>query len=121
MASVTVKIEDNSAAWLQRQTITMQGALRRMGMAIINLAEFTVPKDEDRLAESGHIEGIGNTIYCVYGDNSVRYAGAQEAGYRTGKNGERIVFKNYSTPGTGPHYLKNSGETVVKKGIKQYL
>lgn len=116
MSSFTVEITNNGDAWLQKQEITMQRGLRKMGMAVINLAKLTAPKKEGPLRESGHIEGMGNTIDCVFGDPNVRYAKVQEDGHRGG-----VYFKHYTTPGTGPHFLENAGNTIAKKGIEPYL
>ncbi len=116
MSSFTVEVTDNSASWLQKQEITMQRGLRKMGMAVINLATLTTPRKDGPLRESGHIEGMGNTIDCVFGDNNVRYAKVQEDGHRG-----RVYFTHYTTPGTGPNFLENAGNTIAKKGIEPYL
>lgn len=34
---------------------------------------------------------------------------------------EKKQFSHYTTPGTGPNYLKNGGDAAVQKGIKTYL
>lgn len=47
------------------------------------------------------------------------YAGVQELGHRRGKNGT-IYFRNYTTPGTGPHYAENAVKNSVDN-FPQYL
>lgn len=40
------------------------------------------------------------------------YAEVQEKGYRQTKDGRIIQFRNYTTPGTGPHYAQNAVEQL---------
>jgi hypothetical protein len=37
-----------------------------------------------------------------------------------GGDGRRVV-RNYTTPGTHAHYLKQSGDAVSKRGIKEFI
>lgn len=114
-----VEIIDSSANWLAREKAINSKALRKMGMAIVALANAkgvpATPKKTGDLRQSGHIEGMGEEIKVVFGNNNVRYAAVQEAGERNG-----VPFKHYTTPGTGPHFLRNAGNTITQKGLQQY-
>lgn len=115
----SVQIIDHSAAWLAKEKVINSKALRKMGMAVVALANAkgvpATPKKTGALRQSGHIEGMGDEISVVFGNSSVTYAAAQEAGQRDG-----VPFKHYTTPGTGPHFLKNAGNMITKKGIVTY-
>ncbi len=110
-ASVKVKIEDSSGAWLQQEEIRVGRGLRRMAQDAVNIAKLTAPMKVGNLRDSGHVEGMGLQVKAVFGDSSVRYAAVQE----------KKQFSHYTTPGTGPKYLKNGGDAAVQKGIKTYL
>lgn len=47
------------------------------------------------------------------------YAGVQEQGYRRSTNGI-VHFRNYTTPGTGPHYAENAIKKIVDR-FPEYL
>lgn len=111
MSRTSVKIQDNSATWLEQQEGLLSGALRRMAQDAINIATLSNPMKTGKLRQSGHVEGMGLEIKAVYGSNSVRYAAKQET----------TQFRHYTTPGTGPHFLKKGGDAAVKKGIGTYL
>lgn len=52
---------------------------------------------------------------------NIEYAGAQEEGGRTDpRTGKYIVFKNYTTPGTGAHFVEKSVNEVMNN-IPYYL
>ncbi len=81
--------------------------LRVMTDKIVDYARPNTPKKEGRLREG--------TIKTVQGPHAriewrKAYATVQERGSR--KDGTYKI-KNYSTPGTGPHYA----EDAVKKGV----
>lgn len=117
MTKFDVEFIDNSSAWLKNERTRLYRGARKMGQAIINLADIKVPRKYGTLAKSAHIESnLQDTIYVVYGNSEVDYAMVQEQGHRGG-----VYFKHYTTPETGPHYLESSGDTVAKKGIAIYL
>lgn len=109
--SVKLKIEDSSAVWLQQEEVRVGRGLRLMAQDAVNIAKLTAPKKTGAMRDSGHVEGMGLQIKAVFGDSSVRYAAVQE----------KKQFSHYTTPGTGPHYLKSGGDAAVQKGIKTYL
>lgn len=44
----------------------------------------------------------------------VPYAAVQEQGYRTDpRTGKTVMFTNYTTPGTGPHFAENSVKATM--------
>lgn len=45
-----------------------------------------------------------------------KYAAAQEAG-QIKRGGQIIVFKNYTTPGTGPHFAHNATKEVQTSAV----
>lgn len=113
----SVQIKDNSQAWLRSQEVRLQKGLRRMGMDIVkNVQSNITPRKTRDLRDSAHIEGMGNTIKVVVGNASVRYAAAQEVGQTHG-----YPIRRYTTPGTGPHYLKKNGNMIAKRGLKRYV
>lgn len=118
MSASNVQFIDNSVAWLETQTNLLMGALEYMGVSGKNIALITTPMSENggNLRNSGRVERKGKTVIISFGNSQVDYAGAQEAGHR----GD-VYFKHYTTPGTGPHFLKNGMEAAIKKGIKAYL
>lgn len=120
--SVKVTLIDNSNAWLKREEAILQSSLRRMAQNIVNTAKIRTPKLTGQLRSTGHIEGGKNEILVVFGNNtSVKYAAVQERGYWiSGPNAGKHI-KHYTTPDTGPNYLKNTAEKIIKKGIKPYL
>lgn len=111
-----VKLIDHSATWLKQEEIRLQTGLGRIAQAILATARVKVPRKVGNLANTGRVSGTGNERQVSFGGQGVKYAHAQEVG----TNG-RVVFKRYTTPGTGKQYLEKAGETITKKGIKPYL
>lgn len=111
-----VTLIDNSATWLKQEEARLQTGLGRMAQAILATARVKVPRKVGNLANTGRVSGTGNERTISFGGQGVKYAHAQEVG----TNG-KVVFRHYTTPGTGAHYLEKAGESIVKKGIKPYL
>lgn len=117
MASiVSVETTNNFSSWKRSRESEFSRAVTSMGKAIMNNAKMTVPRKSGKLAKSATVKTSGTSATVTFGSSSVRYAAVQEKGSRNG-----IVFRNYTTPGTGPHYLENAGDAVAKKGLKAYL
>lgn len=112
----SVTLIDNSDKWLKQEESRLQVGLGRVAQAILATARTKVPRKYGNLANTGRVSGTGNEREISFGGQGVKYAHAQEEG----TNG-KVVFRHYTTPGTGAHYLKNAGETIAKKGIKPYL
>lgn len=113
---VSVKVEDKTKEWLSLNKDQIQNGLDRMAWVAVANARMTVPRKVGNLALSGHTESGNLESKAIFGNTKIRYAAVQELGSRKG-----IPFKHYTTPGTGPHYLKKAGDAVAKKGIKSYL
>lgn len=81
-------------------------ALRYMTDAVVEEAHPNTPKDKDRLRKDivKQVLGLHGEIHWLK-----EYAGAQEAGTTRG-----YPIKNYTTPGTGPHYAENAVKKVAK-------
>lgn len=118
---VEVEFQDNSAAWLRQMEQKLGKGLDRMAQAIRANARMRAPRKTGNLALTGKVKAESNMRIISFGDDDVRYAATQEAGYRTGLGGQRIYYKHYTTPGTGPHYLEQAGNQAVKEGLKKYL
>lgn len=111
-----VTLIDHSATWLKQEEARLQTGLGRMAQAILATARVKVPRKVGNLANTGRVSGTGNERKISFGGQGVKYAHAQEVG----TNGI-VVFKRYTTIGTGKQYLEKAGDTIAKKGIKPYL
>lgn len=93
-------IKDNSAS--VKQTVNQRGSLflRAMAETIVMLSTQKTPKKTGRLRMDvvKSVSGLKGKI--VWGKNYAIYQ-------------EKKQFKNYTTPGTGPHYAENG----VKAGV----
>jgi hypothetical protein len=79
---------------------TVRGRYAMANQMLSDMNQF-VPKLSNTLRTTGHVSGGGNKLIW-----DTKYAKAQFYG----TNG-RAVFKNYSTPGTGPRWdLKAKGQ-----------
>ena len=90
-------------------------ALGRMGKDIELIAKAKVPLESTDLFKEIQYQKKGTLKHRVVVDSE--YAAFQERGRRF--DGSHVV-KNYSTPGTGAHYLGAAAKQVVEKGI-EYL
>ena len=116
--SVSVSVTDSSGKWLAESLEKTQEALLKMAKATVAGAKMTVPRRDGPLGDSGKASLEGNdSAVARFGNTDVRYAAVQELGKRKGAK----KFTHYTTPGTGPRYLKKAGDAVAKKGIKPYL
>ena len=117
--SVSVKFKDNSDAWTAVEKQNLTNAVEAMADAIMKLAKAKAPKLNNKLRESSHINRLNPTSReIVFGGSGVKYAMYQERGMRA--DGTHIV-RNYTTAGTQAHYLEETGDSIVKQGIKAYL
>lgn len=114
---MAVKIENNSAR-IENQMSTGTGlAIRLMLEDIYKDSTPNTPmKSGDlRLKVTRTMEGDNRGVI----EWSSGYAQVQEQGYRNSKKG-RVYFRNYTTPGTGPHYAKNAVDLAVAN-LPSYL
>lgn len=116
---MTVHVQDRTLEFMTKFHFVIDNALEQMGDDILNLALAKVPIDTGTLYSSGKVESKGAHHYVVsFGDDgsdAENYAGAQEAGTTRG-----FPMKNYTTAGTGAHYLENAGNKVAPR-VKLYL
>lgn len=113
-----VKIDDRMGAWLTQKLGSAERGLEMMAQSIQNLALMKVPRRDGDLGDSCHIEKKGKQVAVIFGGGDIKYAAYQERGHRY--DGSHQV-RNYTTAGTGAHYLEESGKEVTAKGIKQWL
>lgn len=111
--SVTVKVSDGSKRLLKETEQNVKNALKAMADAALQRAQVLAPMKTGELRATGVIEPADNgfTQKVQFG-NGIPYARYQEFG---------DPGWNYTTAGTGPHYLKQGGDAVAKEGIKNYL
>lgn len=114
VGSVTIK--DYSDSWIGKTNADLRLALYSMCNSIKNTSLLVVPKDSRDLARSARIERIDNDTMAVSYGKGLAYARYQEFG----GDGRRVV-RHYTTPGTHAHYLKQSGDAVTKRGIKEFI
>lgn len=120
MAKVDIEIQPD---WVENIEAKLQPALDRMAKAIRANARAKAPMSEDyygepggNLRNSGRVTGNGNIRLISFGGDGVPYGKAQEFG----TNG-KVVFRHYTTPGTGKNYLSSSARAALQKGFKAYL
>ncbi len=117
MISYNVKIKDNSAGWIHKKERELEKGLNTMAKAILARAQVKVPLKGGALKASGKVTGKSLERTVSFG-SGLKYGAYQERGERL--DGSHKV-RRYTTPGTSKHYLKDSGDAVVKEGIKKYL
>lgn len=95
----------------------------------LELMGLTIKERAVQLAPMSNIEGHAGTLrrtarvsevetknkkmtVAVFFGEGIPYARYQEYGSE---------LWHFTTPGTGPHYLRDAGDSVAKEGIKNYL
>lgn len=111
----SVTLTDRSGEWLGKRNSQVNNALKLMGNTIHNESLMVVPRKSGALAGSSKVVSRDRQVSVVY---PKAYAGYQERGERY--DGTHKV-RRYTTPGTGKHYLKNTGDRVVERGIRWFL
>lgn len=116
--SVTVKEHGSPDKWLHGTVLSVKSALKAMADATLQRAQVLAPMSNieghaGTLRTTGLVESADNgyTQKVQFG-NGIPYARYQEFG---------DPGWNYTTPGTGPQYLKQAGDAVAKEGLKNYL
>jgi hypothetical protein len=111
-------VTNNIRKFVKANDEHMSNAVEKMADDTLKLAQVDVPLDQGVLQKSGEVEKKDDMQFTVWfgktGDAS-DYAAAQEAGFTRGH-----PIKNYSTPGTGAHFLQRAGDRIAKIAI-QYL
>ena len=118
--SIQVKVNDRLGAYMRVQKVNLDAAGRAMAESIVANAKMTAPMLTGALRSDGRVETTNETgkkvFGAVFGDSRVPYARAQEFG----TNGI-VVFRHYTTPGTGKNYLVNAGNKVAERGLEVFL
>lgn len=87
-----------------------EDVLREVAQDIIEESKMVTPYKDGMLRASARTKSTGILQREVsYGDSSVPYAGAQEAGQTRG-----YKIRRYTTSGTGAHFLEKTGDKYVK-------
>ena len=116
-----VKIKSNSGAVSLMIENNVSSAIRLMADAVKTNSRMIAPKKNNHLRSSAQTFSSGKFKKVVaYGSASVPYAAPQERGYIT-RNGKKVFFHHYTTPGTHAHFLEQAGDAVIKQGIEHYL
>ncbi len=107
MAKKGTKFENKFPGHRRAIEAQVDQMLDSMATDIVRLAEMKVPlKDGDLW---GRIRKIKKAMNSYIVEVNSAYAAYQERGMRA--DGSRVV-RNYTTGGTGPHFLKKSTKTV---------
>ena len=113
-----VRIDSRATAVQAQIKQNLSNAVGAMANAILSTSRMVAPKKDNHLRSSASVRGSGLQRDVVYGSMAVPYAAYQERGMRA--DGSHKV-RNYTTPGTHAHFLEESGDAIVKKGIGAYL
>lgn len=106
---MSVQIDDHSAAFANKNEFAMEAALAHMAQDIEIMAKSRlVPVKHGHLKASGHSRRVSKGKHEVIFDKE--YAAKMEF----------VQFKNYTKPGTGPHYLENSSRIVVQRAAHYF-
>lgn len=118
MANSKVKVEDHVNEFLSQHDRALKGAIARIAKDILRLSQQRVPRKEGTLWSSGQVEkGTGDLeVYVSYGNDGSKasdYAAVQERGFSS-RSGQ---FRNYTTVGSGPNYLKDAGDRIESQSF----
>lgn len=104
---MSVKVDDNTATIVTDSLKGANLALRFMLDDIDRVANPVTPKKEGNLRRDlfKSVQGLRGTIKWQKG-----YAAVQE----------KKQFKNYTTPGTGPHYAENAVKKVTARSQEYF-
>ena len=127
--SVGVVTKGDPEAFTKIHLLNVKNALKAMADATLQRAQMlradgtgnAVPYKSGALQSTGVVEHRGEYVQVVQFGNGLTYGRYQEFGPDGDKyTGKKRVW-NYTTPGTGAHYLRDAGNSVKKEGIKNYL
>ena len=108
--------------------LNIQNAIKAMADATVQRAQMLrdgngvpVSSGGGTLQATGVVEPRGEYTQVAQFGAGLTYGRYQEFGPDGDKYTGKKTQWNYTTPGTGPHYLKTAGDSVAKEGIKKYL
>lgn len=112
-----MKITDNTGKFIIANENALNRALEIMAMDTVTLAKTKVPVKKSHLQSSINYTKVNDLNYAVYAGTKLNatedYARFQEFGGDGNRN-----IKNYTTPGTGAHFIKDSGDNRKKDFVK---
>lgn len=111
---MSIQIKDNSAKIVLETTKNASLGLRYIAEAVVDESTPHTPKDEGNLQRDviKQVLGLNGSIQW-----RKVYAQAQERGYWVTGPLAGVKIKNYTTPGTGPHFAENA----IRKVAKNYM
>lgn len=126
---VSVVIHGNIDKFDKVAQLNIKNAIKAMADATVQRAQMltdggqgnAVPVLSGALQSTGIVEPRGEYAYVAKFGSGLTYGRYQEFGPDGNKYTGKKTQWDYTTPGTGPHYLKTAGDSVAKEGIKQYL
>ena len=119
---VTVRVKDNSEQFLKETERNIKSALKAMADATLQRSLMLQPAAPYKTGQL-HATGLTGTrqngfeSFTQFGAG-IDYAAYQERGMRA--DGTHVV-RNYTSAGTGAHFLETAGDSVAKDGIQTYL
>lgn len=127
--TVTVDVSGDTEAMLTEKLLNVKSALKAMADATVQRAQMlraggkgnAVPYKTGALQSTGIVEPRGEFEYVAQFGAGLTYGRYQEFGPDGYKYTGTKTEWDYTTPGTGPHYLRDAGDSVAKEGIKNYL
>ena len=127
------KINDNTVRMQVQMKTNLPLALRFMANDVKREAEPNTPKKSGMLRANVRINTGRQRASIRWGQ---KYAAAQEIGHMTVKAARvvtpdgggsfftlkpgRYNFKNYTTPGTGPHFAENAVKKVSRRHMRYF-
>lgn len=108
-----MKVDDRMPIFKVSATQVMDDAVREGARDTLIKAVQKAPLDKGSLRADTQIKRMSDIVYRV--SFFAEYARYQEFG----GDGKRTV-RNYTTPGTGKHYLKNAGDEVSERLIMMF-
>ncbi len=111
ITAVRKPILATTAVYTRIQRENQKAALSAMGDATLSRSRITAPKRTKKMVSAATVERNQNSVEVVFGKSGTEYASVQEL----------RQHKNYTTPNTGPHFLKNAGDSVKKQGIDHFM
>lgn len=128
--SVKVTVKGDSESFLRLTELNVKNALKAMADATVQRAQMlrgggkgnAVPYKSGALQSTGLVEVREGGFQTVaqFGAG-LTYGRYQEFGPDGDKYTGNKTEWDYTTPGTGPHYLRDAGDSVKEEGIKNYL
>lgn len=108
VSQMSVKVEDFTPGIKSNTKVKASTFLRMICDTVIQKAEPKTPKDKGNLSRDILKQVLG--LHAVIDWRKV-YAQYQERGKR--EDGTHVI-KNYTTPGTGPHFAENAINEAIK-------